>query len=474
MPSRHDAIVVGAGPNGLAAAIALARAGRSVRLVEAKPTIGGGGRSAALTLPGFIHDVCAAIHPMARASAFLRTLPLADYGLVWKNPELPVAHPLDGGRCAVLEPDVAATAERLGADGDAYRTLLTPLVAGGTDLLDDVLGPVRVPRHPLALARFGVHAVRSAAALARRFETNEARALMAGLAAHAILPLARPATAAFALLFAATAHIVGWPCARGGTQRLVDAMAAYFRGLGGEIVTDCAVRTTPSAADARAVLFDVTPRQLVAIAGGDLPSRYVRRLARYRYGPGVFKIDLALGAPIPWTAEECGRAGTLHVGGTFEEIAAAEAAVARGGHPERPFVLVAQQSLFDPTRAPPGRHTAWAYCHVPNGSTVDMTERIEGQIERFAPGFRDTILARSARDPRGFEQYDENYVGGDIAGGANDVSQLFTRPVASLVPYATPNPRLFLCSSSTPPGAGAHGLCGYFAARAALSRVLRD
>ncbi len=471
----YDAVVVGAGPNGLAAAIVLAGTGKSVLVLEAAPTIGGGARSAASTIPGFVHDVCSAIHPMAVASPLLRSLPLAAHGLVWIHPDAPVAHPLDGGRCALLERSLDRTAARLGADGGAYRRLMTPFVDAGPGLLDDLLGPLRLPRHPLAMARFAALGLRSATGLARRrFATDEARGLFAGLAGHANLPLDRSVTAAFALIFAVTGHAVGWPCARGGSQAIVDAMAAHLRALGGTIVTGHAVTTTRALPPARAVLFDVTPRQLARIAGGELPARFLRRLARYRYGPGVFKLDLALAAPIPWDAGDCGRAGTVHVGGTLTEIADAEAAVARGAHPERPYVLVAQQSLFDPTRAPAGRHTAWAYCHVPPGSPVDMSVPIETQIERFAPGFRDTILARSTMGPAAFERYDANYVGGDIAGGSSDLTQLFTRPVASLVPYATPNPRLFLCSSSTPPGAGVHGMCGYFAAKAALRRVFGD
>lgn len=466
-----DAIVVGAGPNGLAAAIALAQAGRSVLVREARDTVGGGCRSAELTLPGFVHDVCSAIHPWPVASPFFRTLPLARYGLEIVHPGAPLAHPLDDGTAIVLERSVDETARGLGPDAAAYRRLMGPFVARADDLLPGILGPFRPPRHPLLMARFGLQALRPATSLARSaFGGVRARALFIGIAAHSMVRLDQLATAAFGLSLAIVAHAYGWPIARGGSQRIVDALAAHLRGLGGEIVTGAPVVSIDELPPARAVLFDVTPRQLLRIASQRLPLRYRRALERFRYGPGVFKVDLALDGPIPWRARDCVRAGTVHLGGTLEEIAASEDAVARGEHPERPFVLLAQQSLFDETRAPAGRHTVWAYCHLPNGSTEDMTERIERQIERFAPGFRDRILARHVMTPSDLERYNPNYLGGDINGGIQDIWQLFARPVASLVPYATSTREIYLCSSSTPPGGGVHGMCGYHAARAALRR----
>lgn len=465
----YDAVVVGSGPNGLAAAITLARAGRSVLVLEAEATVGGGARSAQLTSPGFLHDVCSAIHPLAAASPFFRTLPLDRHGVEWVHSPAPLAHPLDDGTAAVLERSIDATGDRLGPDATAYRKLMGPLVEDCEKLLHDLLRPLHLPRHPVAVGRFGRRAVRSARGLADRWFTGvRARSLVAGIAAHSLLPLDYPLTSSFGLVLGMVGHAVGWPFPRGGAQHIPDAMASYLTSLGGEIVTGRPVRSLNDVPPTRVILLDVTPRQLLRIAGDGLPAGYRRRLAGYRYGPGVFKLDWALDGPIPWTAAECARAATVHVGGTLDEIAVSERAVAEGAHPERPFVLLAQPSLFDPTRAPEGKHTAWAYCHVPNGSTVDMSERIEQQIERFAPGFRDRVLARSAIDPAGFEQHNGNCVGGDIAGGSNDARQLFLRPTWGLVPYATPTRGLFICSASTPPGAGVHGMCGYLAARAAL------
>ena len=468
--SAKDAIVIGSGPNGLGAAITLAGAGRSVTVFEAQDTVGGGARSEKLTLPGFVHDVCSAVHPLAISSPLFRSLPLERHGLAWVHPQLPLAHPLDGGTAAILHRSLDATAAALGPDEAAYRRLMSPLVRDWDKLVPQLLGPLlRVPRHPLAMARFGLRAARSARGLAERtFRDEPARALFAGLAAHSMLPLEQPLTASIGLFLGAAGHAVGWPFARGGSQAIADALADHLRSLGGEIVTGRSVDSLDDLPPADVFMLDVTPRQATRIAGSRLPDRYVRRLDRYRYGPGAFKVDFALDAPIPWTAEACGRAGTVHVGGTLAEIAGAERAVAEGGHPDQPFVLVAQQSLFDPTRAPEGKHTAWAYCHVPNGSTVDMTDRIEAQIERFAPGFRERVLARRVTSPAGFEQHNANYVGGDIAGGAHDGLQLLFGPALRPVPYSTPARGVYICSSSTPPGAGVHGMCGYFAARAAL------
>jgi phytoene dehydrogenase-like protein len=469
VPGAPDAAVVGSGPNGLAAAIALARAGRSVVVLEAADTVGGGLRTAELTEPGFRHDVCSAIHPLGVGSPYLRTFPLEQHGLEWIHSPAPLAHPFDDGSAALLERTVEATGETLAEDADAYRRLMAPLVEVVDPLIEQLLGPPRPPRHPLALARFGLYGLLPATRLARwRFVGARARGLFAGLAAHAILPLSRPPSGAVGLIFALCGHAFGWPLPRGGSQALADALASYFRSLGGEIECGRTVESLSELKRTRTVMLDVTPRQLLALAGDSLPAGYRRRLAGYRYGAGVFKVDLALDGPIPWQAAECTRSATVHLGGTLEEIAAGEAEVASGGHPERPFVLLAQQSLFDPTRAPPGKHTVWAYCHVPNGSPVDMGERIEAQIERFAPGFRERVLARHTMGPAELEHYNANYVGGDIAGGVQDLRQLFTRPVARLVPYSTPLDGVYLCSSSTPPGAGVHGMCGYYAARAAL------
>jgi phytoene dehydrogenase-like protein len=469
---RYDAVVVGSGPNGLSAAITLARRGKSVMVLEARDSVGGGCRSAELTLPGFTHDVCSAVHPLALASPAFRALPLDRYGVEFVHPEAPLAHPLDGGEAVVVDRSLDETAAALGADGEAYRRLLGPLVASFDHIVADTLGPIRLPRHPIAAARFGIHALRSATGLAHaRFRGERAAAVFAGMAAHSMLPLETRATAAYGLVLAMAAHAVGWPFVRGGSQRLADALAAHLRDLGGEIELGRRVDSIADLPPARAYLFDVTPRQLVNIAGDALPSGYRRRLERFRYGPGVFKVDFALSEPVPWAAAACGRAGTVHLGGTLEEIAVAEREVARGDAPARPYLLLAQPSLFDSSRVPAGKHTAWAYGHVPSGSTVDMREAIIAQIERFAPGFRDVILAVHTLNAHELEAYNANYVGGDINGGVQDLRQLFTRPVPRVNPYATPNPRIFICSSSTPPGGGVHGLCGHFAARAVLARI---
>jgi phytoene dehydrogenase-like protein len=466
-----DAVVVGSGPNGLAAAITLAQAGRSVLVLEAAETVGGGVRSAELTRPGFVHDVCSAIHALAKASPCFGALPLEDHGLELVEPPVPMAHPLDGGSAVLLERSVDETATGLDADGQSYRKLMTPLVEHSGKLLPFLLGRSPLPRHPVAAARFGLLGLRSAVGLAERFEGDRARALVAGLSAHSIQDLRRSPTASFGLVLGLFAHTHGWPFVRGGSQRLADALASYLRSLGGEIEVGRRVDSVDDLPKSKVTMLDVTPRQVLQLAGHRLPGRYVRALRRYRYGPGVFKVDWALDGPVPWTAEGCARAATVHVGGTFEEIADSETAVWRGETSERPFVLVAQQSLFDDTRAPEGKHTLWAYCHVPNGSREDMTERIESQIERFAPGFGELILERSVHGPAEMERYNPNYVGGDINGGVQDLRQLYTRPVVRLNPYSTPVEGLYLCSSSTPPGGGVHGMCGYWAAQSVLKAV---
>jgi phytoene dehydrogenase-like protein len=467
--SEYDAVVVGSGPNGLAAAIELARAGRSVLVREAAESIGGGLRSGELTLPGFVHDLCSAIHPLAAASPFFRELPLSEHGLEWIEPPAPLAHPLDGGEAVVVRRSVAETAEALGPDAGGYRGVFGPLAESWGQLESALLGPLlRIPRHPVALARFGLSALQPAATFARRrFRGEPARALFAGLAAHSILPLESIGTTSFGLVLGTTGHAVGWPLPRGGSQRIADALASYLGSLGGEIQTGAPVESLDEVS-APTVLCDVTPRQLLRLGGDRLPPRYRRTLERFRYGPGVFKLDWALSGPIPWTASECAQAGTVHLGGTLEEIVASERAPARGETSERPFVLLAQPSLFDASRAPEGRHTAWAYCHVPNGSGADMTEAVEDQIERFAPGFRERVLARSVLAPADLERRNANLVGGDIGGGSNELRQLLARPALRPVPYATPLEGVYLCSASTPPGGGVHGMCGYLAARAAL------
>lgn len=467
----YDAVIVGSGPNGLAAAITLAQAGYKTLVLEARATIGGGMRTGEATLPGFLHDHCSTVHPLALGSPFFRSLPLADYGLEWVFPPAELAHPLDDGSAVLLERSIDATAQHLGRDSAAYRRLMTPLVDHYEAILHEFLRPLRLPRHPLVMAGFGLVALPPARLLAQlAFRDDAARALFAGLAAHAILPLEHPATAAYGLMMAMLGHAVGWSLARGGSQQIADALAAYLRQLGGEIATDCEVRTLGELPPARAILLDLTPRQIVRIAGDALPAGYRKQLERYRYGPGVFKIDYALSDPIPWRAKDCARAATVHLGGTLPEISRSEQSAWVGRPSDQPFTLVVQPTLFDSTRAPAGQHVGWAYCHVPHGSNVDMTDRIEAQIERFAPGFRDCILARHSRSAPQMEAYNPNYVGGDIAGGVQDLRQLFTRPTFSLTPYATPIKGLYLCSSSTPPGGGVHGMCGYFAARTVLAR----
>ncbi len=467
----YDAIIVGSGPNGLAAGIALQQQGISVLIIEAKDTIGGGMRSAELTLPGFTHDICSAIHPMAAASPFFRTLPLESHGLEYIYPTINAAHPFDNGEAAVLAGSLAETMHYLGNHANAYESHYKPMVSDWPAIELDVLSPIGIPRSPFAFIRFGLHAIQSAHAISRRFSTEKAKGLWAGMTAHSLLPLTNVASAAIGLVLIAVGHRHGWPLPRGGSQRIAAALASYFKSLGGKIETGFTVSALSQLPSSRAVLLDVTPRQLLQIAGHKLSAIYKWQLGRYRYGMGVYKIDWALDDPIPFTAEACRTAGTVHLGNTFREIENSEALTWRGKHVKNPFVLLAQQSLFDSSRAPFGKHTAWAYCHVPQGSTEDMTAAVEGQIERFAPGFRERILSRHVFNSNEFEKYNPNYIGGDINGGAIDIRQLFTRPALRWSPYRTSTKGIYICSSSTPPGGGVHGMCGYHAAKRALRDV---
>jgi phytoene dehydrogenase-like protein len=469
--SAVDVVVVGAGPNGLAAAIVLGRAGLNVAVLEARDTVGGGCRTAALTLPGYRHDVCAAIHPMGVASPVFHRLRLSDHGVTWLPARFALAHPLDDGRVALLSRRMADTAASLGGDGEQWTQLLSPFVERHTDFFDDVLRPIRRPKHIGLMARFGLLALQSSRRLQRHFSGEPARALFAGCAAHSVLPLSSAGSASFGLVLAVAGHAFDWPCARGGSQTIIDALAELARRAGCSITTGAAVRTLNDLPPARALLLDVTPRQLLAIAGDVLSVSHRRQLQRFRYGPGVFKIDYALAHRIPWKAGVCGDAATVHLGGTAGEIARSEAAANAGTLADAPFVLVAQQSHMDDSRAPTSCHTGWAYCHVPHGADVDMTDRIERQIERFAPGFRDIVLARHVMSPGAVEAHNPNMIGGDIGGGANTLWQFLMRPTMRWDPYTTSDPRLFLCSSSTPPGGGVHGMCGYWAARTVLQRV---
>ncbi|UFS72137.1 NAD(P)/FAD-dependent oxidoreductase [Geomonas sp. RF6] len=472
---RREVFVVGSGPNGLAAAIEMARHGHVVTVLEGSTTIGGGARTEPLTLPGFLHDVCSAIHPLAASSPFFRELPLERFGLRWIDPPAALAHPLDDGTTVLLMRDIEGTVASLdGKDAAPYRKIFAPLTEKWDGLSRDLLAPVHLPRHPLAMARFGMHALLPATSfLHNAFSGTRARALIAGMCAHSFLPLEQAGSASFGLVLGTLGHFAGWPVAAGGSGRLSAALAKYLEHLGGKILVGRRVANVDEFPAASLKILDITPRQLLALAGHRFPERYREKLGRYRYGPAVFKIDWALDGPIPWRDPACLHSATVHLGGTLEEIAASEREVWRGGHPERPFVLVAQQSLFDPERAPKGKHTGWAYCHVPNGSRVDMTERIERQMERFAPGFRELILARQTRNSAGLQLYNENFVGGDVNGGVQDLAQIVRRPVAGPRPYATPDSTLFICSSSTPPGGGVHGMAGYHAARCVIASLPR-
>ena len=469
----YDAIVIGSGPNGLAAAISMQQSGLSVLLVEGKETIGGGLRSAQLTLPGFVHDICSAVHPLAVASPFFETLPLNNHGLEYIYPAIPVAHPFDNGSAAAIKNSVEETASLLGDDQQVYQRIIQPLVNDWPLIVPDILSPLHFPKHPVPMARFGLKALTSASHLAKKFRTPEAKGLFGGMAAHSIQPLTNLTTSAVALVLMATAHLKGWPIPRGGANSIATALASYFLSIGGKIETGFYVRSLDQLPSAHAFLFDVTPRQILQIAGHRFSSIYKWQLERYRYGAGVFKIDWALGAPIPFTASACRQAGTIHIGNTFEEIANGEQQIWHGKTPEKPFVLLSQPTLFDSSRAPEGKHTAWAYCHVPNGSATDMTDAIENQVERFAPGFKKMILARHTMGAAEMEGYNPNYIGGDINGGVADIGQLFTRPVLRWSPYKTSAKGIYICSSSTPPGGGVHGMCGYHAAKKALKDVFK-
>jgi phytoene dehydrogenase-like protein len=474
MSNIYDAVVVGSGPNGLAAAITLQRKGFAVLVLEAKDTIGGGLRTKELTLPGFKHDVCSAIHPMAVASPFFADIPLDKFGLRFTHAPIAAAHPFDHGGAAILSRSLKDTIALLGKDADNYKRLIEPVIENWPDIAADAMGPLRFPKHPLKMAAFGLNAIRSADCISKRFETEEAKGLWAGMAAHSIQPLTNWASAAIGLVLSAVGHLHGWPIPIGGSQAIADALGSYFISLGGTIQTNVEVTSLNQLPPARAVLFDVTPKQLLKITGDEFSGLYKKQLTNYRYGMGVFKVDWALSEPVPFTSDHCRQAGTVHLGNTFNEIALSEQETSSGKHPEKPFVLFAQQSKFDITRAPQGKHTAWAYCHVPNGSATDMTAAIENQIERFAPGFKDTILAKNTMNTVEIQAYNPNYIGGDINGGIIDIRQLYTRPAVKISPYRTPKKGIYICSSSTPPGGGVHGMCGFHAAQAVIQDLKKQ
>ena len=467
----YDAVIVGSGPNGLAAAITLQQQGLATLLLEAGATIGGGMRSAELTLPGFIHDVCSAVFPMTVTSPFFNQLPLDNFGLTFIDPAYPAAHPFDDGTAAILHHSVNETALGLDADAKAYQRLMAPLYKDRKKIFPFILGPLKFPKHPLIMAGFGYHAFQPATLLAKKFKSKEAKGLFAGMTAHGMLPFSKPATSAIALVLMLAAHASGWPIPKGGSQQIANALAAYYVSLGGEIETNCNVTSLKQLPSAHAILFDVTPKQLLQIAGQKFSSLYKWQLNNYKYGMGVYKVDFALSGPIPFASPECRKAGTVHIGNTMEEIALSEHLSWSGKHADKPFVLLAQQSLFDASRAPEGKQTAWAYCHVPNGSAKNVTNNIEKQIERFAPGFRDCILAKHEMNCEAMQEYNSNYIGGDINGGAPLITQLFTRPALRLSPYKTSAKGMYICSSSTPPGGGVHGMSGYHAAKKALKDV---
>ena len=466
-----DAVVIGSGPNGLSAAITLARAGREVVVYEAQDVIGGGAKSAELTLPGFVHDVCSAVHPLGIASPFFQSLPLDKHGLEWIQPPAPLAHPLDDGPPVMLQRSLEATAAALGKDEKAWRRLFELSLKNWPHLKRDLLGPLRFPSKPMVMGEFGLDAIRSAAAIARKFSTPQARALFGGIAAHSVLPLTATASSAFGLVLALAGQSEGWPIPRGGSQAIANALAAHLESLGGRIETSSPISFLAQMPPSRVILLDLTPRQILRVAGERLTPAYRKKLEKFQYGPGVFKLDWALKAPIPWKSPECATAATVHLGGTLEEMIVSEKACWEGAYAEKPYVLLTQPSLFDPSRAPAGQHTAWAYCHVPNGSTHNCTEAIERQVERFAPGFRDVVLERHVLDPQKLEAQNANLVGGDIGGGAVTLSQLFLRPTRQM--YSTSDPAMFICSSSTPPGGGVHGMCGFHAAQAALKYLAK-
>ncbi|MEL6865582.1 MAG: NAD(P)/FAD-dependent oxidoreductase [Bacteroidota bacterium] len=470
-----DVLIIGSGPNGLSAGIFLAQKGLKVRILEAAATVGGGTRTAELTLPGFHHDVCSAVHPMGVLSPFFQTLDLATHGLEWVYPKASVAHPLDGEEAVILSTSMEETAALLGKDAKTYQRLIQPLAEHIDWLMEDSLKPLGIPQHPLFLANFGWKAALPARTFSQIFfKEKRAKALFAGCAGHSILPLDKWFTAALGLVFLACGHAVNWPVAKGGSQSISNALLKYFQALGGDIQYETTIKHFSELPPAKAYVFDTDPWQVAHIAAAELPNSYLKRLRKYHFGMGSFKIDYALSEPIPWKDKRCLEAALVHLGGRFEEIAAYEKATWNGQYHDKPYVLLAQQSQFDDTRSPKGQHTCWAYCHVPFGSTRDRSAVIENQIERFAPGFKDTILKKSSINARAFHRYNLNYVGGAIAGGSTDITQLFTRPVARLDPYSTPHPKIFLCSASTPPGGGVHGMNGYWAARSVWRRLKRS